>query len=166
MKTVRLAWISTFVVDGRWRQVYLDAETGDVVGGGRANGPAGPRGPEKVKVPAAPPLAQMLKIPSKIFLRRKNTLASGTAKMVFKFSAKSQPHAMALLTKTADFHAPPDAQAASDEMVIVSKTGAIGVYPYQPDMGVLDDGANSAILPAEFKVWMQHKLDAVSAKDK
>lgn len=166
MKTVRLAWISTFVVDGHWRQVYLDAETGDVVGGGRDNGPAGRGGPEKVKDPAALPLPLILKTAGKVYLRHDSSLTGKTTKPLFQFSASSQPHAIALLTKTADFHAQPDAEAASDQMVIVSKSGAIGVYPYRLDTGVLGDGANSAILPAEFKVWMQRKLDTVYAKDK
>ena len=160
MKTVRLAWISTFVVDGYWRQVFLDSETGDMVGGGRAEVR------EKVKAPAALPLAQMLKTPGKVYLRDNSTPTDKTTKPLFEFSAASQPYAIALLTKTADFHAQTDAEAASDQMVIVSKSGAIGVYPYRLDTGVLGDGANSAILPAEFRVWMQRKFNAVYASSK
>lgn len=166
MKTVRLAWISTFVVDGHWRQVYLDAETGDVVGGGRDNGPAGHGGPEKVKVPAALPLPQMLKAPGKVYLRRDSSPTGGTTKPLFQFSASREPHAIALLTKTADFQVGPTPEIASDEMVIISKSGAIGVYAYHPETGVLGGGAETATVPAELKVWMQRKLDAVSAKDK
>jgi hypothetical protein len=162
-KMIRLAWISSFVVDGHWRQVYLDAETGDVLGGGRASGPAG-RGPAAVKAPAPLPLAQALRTVHNVYLRRIGTSANGSVKPFLKFGLDNQPHEVGVLRKTADFRTTAPAETAPQELVLVSKSGAIGVYSYYPQTGLLGNGSDWATVPGEFKAWIQRKSAAGAGK--
>ena len=161
LKNVRLAWAVTFVVDGIWRQTDVDAATGEILGTDSDAGPWGSGAAvAPAKVFASPPLAQILKTPQAVYVRGKDAKGSWTAKPFLKFSAKTQPHAVALLVQTTDFRKEGPAEAASQQIVLVSKSHAIGVYSYFPDTGLLGNSSDWAAVPSEFKTWMQHKITA------
>lgn len=157
---VRLAWAVTFIVDGHWRQVYVDTETGEYLRGGADSGPAGRNAAATTAAPVPPPVAPMLQTVRAVFVRGKGAEGKWAAKPLLKFGTKDQPHAVATLRKTADFRKEGPVGAAPQEMVLVSKGGAIGVYSYFPDTGLLGAGSDWAAAPEEFKTWMQRKIAA------
>jgi hypothetical protein len=164
LKNVRLAWAVTYIVDGIWRQTDVDAETGEILG---TDSDSGPWGRQAVVAPTrvfeSPPLAQILKTAQAVYIRGKDAKGTWTAKPFLKFSAKTQPHAVALLTQTADFHKQAPSEAASQQLVLVSRRHAIGVYSYFPQTGLVGSGTEWAAVPEEFQTWMQHKLASVPA---
>ena len=160
--SVRLAWVSTFVVDGHWRQVEIDTETGEILGEGRDNGPAGRQGAVSVKA-IPPPIGTMLRSVRAVSVRRPDAGAKGTTRPFLKFSAKTQPHALAVLAQTADFRKDGPSGAAPAQVVLVSRSHSLGVYSYFPATGLLGSGADWARVPEEFKSWMQGKMAAAGA---
>lgn len=156
---VRLAWVSTLVVDGHWREVYLDTETGEVLGGGRDNGPAGMHtAAAPVAAPVPPPIAPMLRAVCAVYVRGKNADGKWVAKPLLKFGTKDQPHALALLRKTADFRKGGPTGVAPHQIVLARKSNVVGVYSYFPETGLLGGGSDWAIVSDEFKTWMLHKI--------
>lgn len=161
---VRLAWVSTFVVDGHWREVYTDAATGEILGGDRDNGPAGMLTVAVPKAaPAPPPLTAMLSSARAVYVRGRDAKGGWNAKPLLKFTAKSQPQAIALLAKTTGFRKEGPLEAAPQELIVVGKSDAIGVYPYFPETGLLGSSSEWAAVPDEFKAWMQRKIAATGS---
>ena len=159
---VRLAWVSTFVVDGHWRQVYTDTETGEILGGGRDNGPAGMRA-ATVSIAAPPPVAPMLRSLRAVYVRGRGADGKWAAKPLLKFGAKDQPLEVAALMKTTDFRKQGPSGAAPQQIVLASKSNALGVYSYFPETGLLGGGSDWAAVPDDFKTWMQHQIAQAGA---
>ena len=161
---VRLAWVSTFVVDGHWREVYVDTEMGEILGGDRDNGPAGMHtvaSPTAAFVPL--PITPMLQSVRAVYVRGRDANGKWATKPLLKFGTKDQPHAVALLRKTVDFRKEGPAGAASQQIVLVSRSSAIGVYSYFPDTGLPGGNSDWAAVPDEFKTWVQRKTASASA---
>ena len=156
---VRLAWAVTFIVDGIWRQADVDTETGELLSVAADGGPMGMhRAAAPVAALAPPPVAPMLQGVRAVYVRGKDAGGKWAAKPLLKFSEKSQPHAVATLRKTADFRKEGPGGAAPQQIVLASKGGAIGVYSYFPDTGLLGSGSEWAAVPDEFKTWVQRKI--------
>ena len=161
--SVRLAWAVTFIVDGHWRQVKIDTETGEILDEGRDNGPGGKQAAGSVKVSAPPPIMPMLRSVRAVYVRGRDANGKWATKPLLKFGTKDQPHAVALLRKTSDFRKEGPAGAASQQIVLVSRSSAIGVYSYFPDTGLLGGNSDWAAVPDEFKTWVQRKTASASA---
>lgn len=110
--------------------------------------------------PVPPPVAPMLTSVRAVSVRGRDAGGKWVVKPLLKFSNKSQPHAVATLMKTTDFRKEGPSEAAPQELVLVSKSNAIGVYPYFPETGLLGSGTEWAAVPDEFKAWMQRKVAA------
>lgn len=158
---VRLAWVTTFIVDDHWRQVDVDTETGEVLGGNRDSGPAGRNAAAApAAAPALPTLGSMLSSVRAVYVRGRDAKGGWAAKPLLKFNAKSQPQAVALLTKTTDFRKEGPSGVAPQQIVLVSKSHAIGVYSCFPETGLLGGGSDWAAVPDGFKTWVQRKIAA------
>ncbi len=161
---VRLAWAVTFIVDGIWRQADVDTETGELLSVAADGGPMGMhRAAAPAVAPGPPPIAPMLQGVRAVYVRGKDANGKWAAKPLLKFSEKSQPHAVAALWRTADFRKEGPARAAPQQIVLVSKSHAIGVYFYFPDTGLLGGGSDWAAVPDEFKTWVQRKIASAGA---
>ncbi len=163
-KGVRLAWAVTFIVDGVWHQADVDTETGEILSQDWDNGPMGMHVVVAPKAaPTPPPVASMFSSVRAVYVRGRDASGKWAAKPLLKFSSKSQPHAVAMLTKTSDFRKGGPAGDAPQELVLVGKSNAIGVYPYFPETGLTGSGSDWAAVPDEFKTWVQRKLASAGA---
>lgn len=159
-QTTRLAWICTFQVGIIPHDIFIDAETGELLGHEYFQ-PLGRQVEGSIKTASILPISQMLKTAQSVYLRGKDAKGIWTAKPFLKFNAKNQPHAIAMLTKTADFRQAGPAEAPSQQIVLVNRSHAIGVYSYFPKTGVLGSGSDWATVPSEFQKWLQLKIAAV-----
>lgn len=163
-KGVRLAWAVTFIVDGVWHQADVDTETGEILSVAADPGPMGMHvAAAPTAAPPPPPLAPMLQSARAVSVRGKDANGRWAAKPLLKFNAKSQPQAVALLAKTTDFRKEGPSDAAPQELIVVGKSDAIGVYSYFPETGLLGNGGEWAAVPDEFKTWVQRKLASAGA---
>ena len=164
LKGVRLAWAVTFIVDGVWRQADVDTETGEILSVAADGGPMGMHtaaSPTAAFVPL--PILPMLRSVRAVYIRGRDANGKWATKPLLKFGTKDQPHAVALLRKTVDFRKEGPAGAASQQIVLVSRSSAIGVYSYFPDTGLLGGNSDWAAVPDEFKTWVQRKTASASA---
>lgn len=158
---IRLAWAVTFIVDGHWREVKIDAETGEILDEGWDNGPAGRQAATaSAAMPTVPAVAPMLSSLRAVYVRGRDASGKWAAKPLLKFGAKDQPQAVALLAKTTDFRKEGPSGAAPQQVVLVSKSNILGVYSYFPEAGLLGSGSDWAVVPGEFKAWIQRKIAA------
>jgi hypothetical protein len=158
-KGVRLAWAVTFIVDGVWHQADVDTETGEVLSVAADGGPMGMHVAAVPKAaPTPPPIAPMLQAARAVYVRGRDAGGKWAIKPLLKFSNKTQPHAVAVLRKTADFRKEGPAGDAPQELIVVGKSDAIGVYSYFPETGLLGGGSEWAAVPDEFKAWVQRKI--------
>ena len=163
-KGVRLAWAVTFIVDGVWHQADVDTETGEILSVAADPGPMGMHvAAAPTAAPPPPPLAPMLQSARAVSVRGKDANGRWAAKPLLKFNAKSQPQAVALLAKTTNFRKEGPSDAAPQELIVVGKSDAIGVYSYFPETGLLGNGGEWAAVPDEFKTWVQRKLASAGA---
>ena len=65
-----------------------------------------------------------------------------------------------MLTKMSDFRKEEPAGVASRQVMLASNSRAIGVYAYFHETGLLGSGTDWAVVPDEFKAWMQRKTAA------
>lgn len=160
-KGVRLAWAVTFIVDGVWHQADVDTETGEVLSVAADGGPMGMHVAAAPKAaPTPPPIAPMLQAARAVYVRGRDAGGKWAVKPLLKFSNKTQPQAVALLTKTTDFRKEGPAGDAPQELIVVGKSDAIGVYSYFPETGLLGSGSEWAAVPDGFKTWVQRKIAA------
>lgn len=163
-KVGRIAWDVRYTGDIWGTDTWIDAETGQVIGGdgGYSGGYGG-----SSKHPAASmvlPLKTMLPGLKAVYVRRAdNASKSGWAAIKSAtFTAKDQPKQIVALRKAAPVAAP--AVLPDDQLVLVGKNNSLGEFRYDPKSGRLGTGADWVSVPNGFRVWMQKRLSIAESK--
>lgn len=97
-----------------------------------------------------------------LFFSGTNCSISGTA-MAYKTQPGIYP-ARGTFVMQASLSIGGTAGAASQQIVLVSRSSAIEVYSYFPDTGLLGSNSDWAAVLDEFKTWIQRKVGASAAQ--
>lgn len=167
-RTARVAWVVRYLFHsryfGREEDIWVDAQTGEILGGKSGSGSFGASTAGTAPAQAAPPLAQTLPAVRAVYVGTRDAKAKVGWAIAPKLTTQDEARACAALKSGGKpLKAGPTGEA-SYQIALLDRDNRLAVYSYFPDTGALGGGADWVSVPKSFKAWMQTRIGATAKK--